>query len=170
MKCSVSLLVWHNERYVTVKCVQVTAHLASVGPGVILGYTFLALLGLTLGSARGYLVFDDVPHEEHIPDEPSADVEDKHSGVEPEVQNLMDRDQLADSDPISQVQDQHQLTECSPTFQVHDVSNTPHLPSHDLHINSDVADQSRSHPKSHRTPDAVMALTWTKEGTSPDPA
>ena len=38
-------------------------------------------------------MFDDVPHEKQIPDEPSADDEDQHSGVEPEVQNLMDQDQ-----------------------------------------------------------------------------
>ena len=85
------------------KCVQVTVHLASVGPRGILGYPFLARYGLTLSPARSTPVFDDVPHEEHIQDEPSADVEDQHSGVEPEVQNLMNQDPLADSDPISQV-------------------------------------------------------------------
>ena len=86
------------------KCVQLTVHSASVGPRVILGYPFSARYGLTLSPERGSLVFDDVSHGEHIPDEPSADVEDQHSGVEPEVQNLMDQDQLADSNPICQVQ------------------------------------------------------------------
>ena len=38
VKCSVTLPVWHDGRYVTVKCVQVTVHLAFVGPRVILGY------------------------------------------------------------------------------------------------------------------------------------
>ena len=85
------------------KCVQVTVHLASVGRRVILGYPFLARYGLTLSPARGSLVFDEVSHEEHIPDEPSADIEDQHPGVEPEVQNLMDQDQLVDSSPVSQV-------------------------------------------------------------------
>ena len=155
MKCSVSL-VWHDERYVTVKCVQVTVHLGSVGPRVVLGYPFLARSGLTLSPARGSFVFDDVPHGEHIPDEPSAGVEDQHSGVEPEVQNLMDQDQLADSNPICQVQDQDQLTESSPIFQVHEVSNTAHLQSQDPNINSDDADQSGPHPKRDPTPDAVM--------------
>ena len=106
VKSSVSLPVWQDGRYVTVKCVQVTVHLASVGPKLILGYPFLARHGLTLSPARGFLVFDDVSHEEHIPDEPSADIEDQHSGVEPEVQHLMDQDSLADSNPISQIQDQ----------------------------------------------------------------
>ena len=121
VKCSVSLPVWHNGRYVTVMCVQVTVHLASVGPRVILGYPFSARYGLTLSPARGSLVFDDVSHKKHIPDESSADVEDQHSGVEPEVQNLMHHDQCADSNPISQVQDQDQLTESSPIFPVRDV-------------------------------------------------
>ena len=58
-----------------------------------------------MSAAQNSIMFDDVPHEEHIPDEPSADVEDQHSGVEPEVQNLMDQDLLADFNPISQVQD-----------------------------------------------------------------
>ena len=156
VKCSVSLPVWHDERNVTVKCVQVTVHLASVGPRVILGYPFRACYGLTLSPARGSLVFDDVPHEEHIPDEPSADVEDQHSGVKPVVQNLMDQDQLADSNRISQVQDQDQLTESSPIFQVHDVSNTPNLQSQDLDINSDDADENGPHPKRDPTLDAVM--------------
>ena len=60
MKCSVSLPVWHDGRYVTVKCVQVTVHLASFGPRVIPGYPLLARYGLTLGTARGSLLFDDV--------------------------------------------------------------------------------------------------------------
>ena len=47
--------------------------------------------------------------------------------MEPEVLYLMDQDQLADSNPIFQVQDQDQVTESSPFFQVHEVSNTPHL-------------------------------------------
>ena len=131
----------------TVRCVQVTVHLASIGPRVIVGYRFFARYGLTLSPARGFLVFDDVWHEVHIPDEPSADIEDRHSGGEREMQTLMDRNQLADSNPISQVQDQNQLTECSPIFQVHDVSDTPHLQSQDLDINSDDADQSGPHPK-----------------------
>ena len=63
------------------KCVQVTVHLSSVGLRVILGYPFLARCGLTLSPARDSLVFDDVSHEEHIPDQPSADIEDEHSGV-----------------------------------------------------------------------------------------
>ena len=37
MKFSVSLPIWHDGRYVTVKCVQVSDHLASVGPTVLLG-------------------------------------------------------------------------------------------------------------------------------------
>ena len=138
------------------KCLQVTVHLASVGPRVILGYPFLARYGLTLSHARGSLVFDDVPHEEHVPEEPSADVEDQHSGVEPEVPNLIDQDQLAESNPIFEVQDQDQLTESSPIFQVHEGSNAPHLQSQDLDINSDEADQSGPHPKRDPTPDAVM--------------
>ena len=85
------------------KFVQVTVHLAFVGPRVILGYPFLAGYGLTLNPARGFPLFDDVPHEDHIRDEPSADVEDQDSGVEPEVRNLVDQDQLADSNPISAV-------------------------------------------------------------------
>ena len=101
-------------------------------------------------------MFDDVPHEEHIPDEPSADVEDQHSDVEPEVQNLMDQDRLADSNPMSQVQDLDQLTEFSPIFQVHEVSNTPHLQSQNLGLNSDDADQSGPHTKRDPRPDAVM--------------
>ena len=52
------------------KRVQVTVHLASVGPRVILGYPFPARYGLTLSPARVSLVFDDVLHEEHMPDEP----------------------------------------------------------------------------------------------------
>ena len=80
VKCSVSLPVGHDWRDVTVKCAQVTAQLASVGPRVIRGYPCLAGYGLTLSPARGSLVFDDVLHEENIPDEPSADFEDKHSG------------------------------------------------------------------------------------------
>ena len=92
-------------------------------------------------------MLDDVLHEEHIPDEPLADVEEQHSGLEPEVQNLMDQDQLADSNSISQVQDQDQLIESSPIFQVHELSNTPHLQSQDLDMNSDDADQSGPHPK-----------------------
>ena len=48
VKCSVTLPVWHDGRYVTVKCAQVTVHLAFVGPRVILGYPFLARYGLTL--------------------------------------------------------------------------------------------------------------------------
>ena len=59
------------------QCVHVTVHLASVPPRVILGYPFFARSGLTLSPARGSLVFDDVSHEEHILDEPSADVEDQ---------------------------------------------------------------------------------------------
>ena len=147
VKCSVSLPVWHDGRYVTAKCVQDTVPLASAGPRVILGYPLLARYGLKLSPARDSLVFDDVSHEEHIPDGPSVDVEDRHSGVEPEVQNLMDQDQLADSHPIPHVQDHDQLTASSPIFQVHEVSNTPHLHSQDLDINSDDADQSGSHPK-----------------------
>ena len=127
VKCSVSLPAGHDGRYVTVRCVRVTFHLASVGPRVILGYPFLARYSLTLSRARGSLVIDDVSHEEHIPDELSVDVEDQHLGVEPEVQNLMDQDQLAHSNPISEVQDQDQLTESSPIFQVQEVPNTPHL-------------------------------------------
>ena len=103
-------------------------------------------------------MFDDVPHEEHIPDDSSADVEDQHSGVEPEVQNLMDQDQLAASHPISQLQDQDQLTESSPIFRVHEVSNTPHLQSHNLDINSDDAHQSGPNPKRDPTPEAVIVL------------
>ena len=72
------------------------------------------------------------------------------------MQNLMDRDQLADCHPISQVQNHNQLTESSPIFQVHEVSNTPHLQSQDLDINTDDADQSGLHPKTDPTPDAVM--------------
>ena len=44
VKYSASLQVWHDGRYVTVKCVQVTVHLASVGPRVILGHFFLPLM------------------------------------------------------------------------------------------------------------------------------
>ena len=76
VKCSVSLPVWHDGRYVTVKCVHITVHLAFAWPRVCLGYHFLASYSLTLSSARGSLVFDDDPHEEHIPDESSADAED----------------------------------------------------------------------------------------------
>ena len=131
VKCSVSLPVWHDGAYVAVKCVQVTVHLASVGPRVILRYPFLARYGLTLSPARGTLVFDDVPREERIPDEPLADVEDQHSGVEPEVQNLIDQYQLAESNPI---------------IQVHEVSNTPCFQSpDDQDINSDDADREGSH-------------------------
>ena len=100
VKCSVSLPVWHDGRYMTVKCVQVTVHLASVGPRVILGYPFLARYGLTLSPARGSLVLDDVPREEHIPDELTVDVEDQNSAMEPEVQNVMDQDQFAETNPI----------------------------------------------------------------------
>ena len=156
VKCRVPLPAWHDRMYVTVKCVQVTVHLASVGPRVILGYLFLARYGLTLSPARGYLVFDDVLHAEHITDEPSADVEDQHSGVELEVQELIDQDQLADSNLISQVQDQDHLTESSSIFQVHEVSNTPHLQSQEPDINNDDADQSGPHPKMDPTPDADM--------------
>ena len=123
------------------KCVPVTVRLAPIGRRGIQGYRFLARYDLTLGPARGSLVFDDVLHEEHIPDYPSADVKDQHSGVEPEVQNLMDQDQLAESNPISQVQDQDQVSESSTIFQVHELSNTPHLQSQDLDINSDDADR-----------------------------
>ena len=101
-------------------------------------------------------MFYDVSHEEHIPDEPSADVEDQHSGVEPEVQSLMDQYQLAYSNHISQVQDQDQLTESSPIFQVREVSNTTHLQSQDLDISSDDADKNGPHPKGDPTSDAVM--------------
>ena len=152
------------------KCVQVTVHLAFVGLRAFLGYPFRARHGLTLSPAQCSLLFDDVPHEEHIPDEPSADVEVKHSGVEPEVQNLMDQDQLADSDPISQVKDQDQLTECSPIFHVHEVSNTPHLQSQNLDIKSDDADQSGRHPKRVPTPNAVIVSPQSNQGMSPEPA
>ena len=47
VKCSVSLPVWHDGRYVTVKCVQVTVRLASVEPRVILRYPLLARYGLS---------------------------------------------------------------------------------------------------------------------------
>ena len=170
VKCSVSLPVWHDGRYVTVQCVQVTVHWASVGPRVILGYPFLARYGLTVSPARGSLVFDDVPHEEHIPDEHSSDVEDQHSGAELEVQNLMHQDQLADSNPTSRVQDQHQLTESSPISQVHEVSKTPHLQSQGLDINSDDADQSGPHPKTDPTPDVGIVSPQSNQGTSPEPA
>ena len=115
-------------------------------------------------------MFDDVTREEHIPDEPSADVEDQNSGVEPEVQNLMDQDQLAKSNPIFLVQDEDQLAESSPIFQVHEVSNTPHLQSQDLDINSDDADQSGPHPKRDPTPDAIIVSPQSNQGTSPEPA
>ena len=72
------------------------------------------------------------------------------------MQNLMDQEQLADSNPISQVQDQDQLTESSPIFQVHEVSNTPHLQSQNLDCNSDDADSSGPQPNRDPTPDAVM--------------
>ena len=61
------------------------------------------------------------------------------------MQNLMDQDQLGDSNPTSQVMDQDQLTESSPIFQVQEVSNTPHLQGQDLDINTDNADQSEPH-------------------------
>ena len=166
VKCSVSLLVWHDGRYVTVKCVQVTVHLASVGPRVILGYPFLARGALTLSPARGPLVFDEVSHEEHIPDEPSADVEEQHSGAEPEMQNLTEQDQVDDSNPISQVQDQDELTESSPIFQVHEVWYTPQLQSQHLDINSDDVDQRGQHPKRDPTPDAVIVSPHSNQGTS----
>ena len=101
-------------------------------------------------------MFDDVSHEEHIPDEPSAESKDQHSGVEPEVQNVMNQDRLAESNPISQVRDQHQLTVSSPISQLHEVSNTPHLQSPDLDINDEWADQSERHLKKDPTLDAVM--------------
>ena len=101
-------------------------------------------------------MFDDVSQENHIQDEPSADVEDQHSGVEPGVQKLMDQNQLADSNPMSQVQEQDRLTESSPIFQVHEVSNIPNLQSQDPDVNSDDASQSGPHPKRDPTPDAVM--------------
>ena len=68
----------------------------------------------------------------------------------------MDQNQLADYNPISQVQSQDQLTESSPIFQVHEVSNTPHLQNQDLDISNDDADQSGPHPKRDPMPDAVM--------------
>ena len=152
------------------KCLQVTVHLASVGPRVILGYPFLARYGLTLSPARGSLVFDDAAHKELIPDEPSADLRDQHSGVEPEVQDLMDQDQLAGSNPISQVKDEDRLTETSPIAEVHEVSKTPHLQSQDLDINSDDAGESWPHPKKDSTPDAVILSPQSNQGTSPEPA
>ena len=72
------------------------------------------------------------------------------------MQNLMDQDQLADSNPISQVQDQDQLTESSCIFEVHEVFSTPHLQSQDLGINSDDADQSGPHQKRDPMLYAVM--------------
>ena len=170
VKCSVSLPVSHHRRYVTVKCVQVTVHLASVGPRVIPGYPFLARYGLTLSPARRSLVLHYVPREEHMADEPSADVEDQHSGVEPERQDLMDQDELAESNPIFQVQDQDQLAEFSPIPQVHEVSNIPHLQSQDLDINNDDADQSGPHPKRDPTADAVIVSSQSNQRTSPEPA
>ena len=86
------------------------------------------------------------------------------------MQNLMDQDQLTDSNPITQIQDQDQLTESSPTFQVHEVSNTPHLKSQDLDINSDDADQSGPDPKRDPTPYAVIVSAQNNQGTSPEPA
>ena len=154
----------------TVKCVQVTVHLASVGPRDILGYPFLARYGLTLSPTRGSLLVDDVPREEHIPDEPSADDEDQHSGMEPEVQDLMDQDQLAESNLIFQVHDPDQLAESSPIFQVHEVSNTPDLQSQDLDINSGDANQSGPHPKRDSTPNAVIVSPQSNQGTSPESA
>ena len=74
--------------------------------------------------------------------------------MEPELQNLMDQDKLVDSDPISRVQDPDQLTQSSPIFHVHEVSNTPHLQSQDLDINSDDSNQSGPHSK-HDMPDMV---------------
>ena len=147
------------------KFVPVTVHLTSIGPRVILGYPFPARYGLTLNPAGGFPLFDDVPHEDHIPDQPSADVEDQHSGVEPEVQNLVDQDQLADSHPISAVWGQDQLTESSPPFQVHELSNTPHLHSEDLDINSDDAEQSGPDPRRDPTPDAEASTRRGEEKT-----
>ena len=96
-------------------------------------------------------------------------MEDQHSGVEPEVQNLMDQDQLADSNPIFQVQNQDQLTESSPFFQVHEVSNPPRLQSQYLDINSDDADQSEPHSKRDPTPDAVIVSPQSDQGVFPEP-
>ena len=99
-------------------------------------------------------MFDDVPREERIPDEPLADVEDQHSGVEPEVQNLMDQYQLAESNPI---------------IEVHEVSNTHHFQSpDDQDINSDDADRSGPHPGRDLTPDAVMVSPRSDQGMSPE--
>ena len=148
------------------RCVQVAVHLASVGPR----YPFLAPYGLTLSPARGSFVFDDVPSEEHVPDEPLANVEDRNSASEPEVQNLMDENQLAESNPIFQVRNQDQLAKSSPIFKVHEMSNTPHLQSQDLGINSDDAGQSGPHPKRDPTPDAVIVSAQSNQGTSPEPA
>ena len=75
--------------------------------------------------------------------------------VEPELQNLMDQDGVADSNLISQVQDQDQLTESSPIFKVLEVSNAAHLQGQELNVSSDDADQSGPQPKRNPTPDAV---------------
>ena len=90
--------------------------------------------------------------------------------MEPEVQNLMDQDQLAESNPVFEVRDQDQLAESSPIFQVHEMSNTPHLQSQDLDINSDDADRSGPHPKRDPTPDASIVSPHSNQGTSPEPA
>ena len=119
------------------------------------GILFSCLLWPYTESCGGSLVFDDVLHEEHIPDEASADVEDQHSGVEPEVQNPIDQDQLADSNPI---------------FQVDHMSNTPHLQSQDPDINSDDADRSGPHPKRDPKSDTVIVTHQSNQGTSPEPA
>ena len=89
--------------------------------------------------------------------------------MEPEVQVLMDQDQLGESNPIFQVQDQDQLAESSSTFQ-HEVSNTPHLQSQYLDINSQDADQRGPHPKRDPTPHALMVSPQSSQVTSPEPA
>ena len=44
--CSVSLPVWHDGRYATVKCVHVTVHLAPIGPRGTLHALFLPVMAL----------------------------------------------------------------------------------------------------------------------------
>ena len=62
------------------------------------------------------------------------------------------------------------MTESSPIFQVHEVSNTPHLQSQELVLNSDHAGQSGPHPKRDPKPDAVIVSPQSNQGTSPEPA
>ena len=98
VKCSVKLPVFRRRKgckdgFVTVNCLHVTIHIASVGPRVILGYPSLARYGLTLSPKRGTLVFDEMWDGKVLPDEPPPAISVNAAvGESPIVHCVLDED------------------------------------------------------------------------------